>query len=283
MTQQEWYRNFLHQLSALHSNHAASNITNMVFESLLKLQRADIIKNPNQAIEMADENKLQQALAELMQHKPVQYIIGEAWFYHLLLKVNEHVLIPRPETEELVSEIHTHISKDTKKIIDIGTGSGCIGIAIKKKHPFIDVDVVDVSEAALDLARANAATHETAIGFYQLNFLDPQTWMHFEQYNMVVSNPPYIPEAEKLTMDKNVTEYEPGTALFVPNEDPLIFYKAIAAFCEQHLQTNGMVFLETHVDYAGAVHNIFSALNYEVITKQDLFGRDRFVMATRCH
>jgi len=283
MTQQEWYRIFLDKLSGLHSTHAASNITNMVFESIVKLRRADIIKNPHHTLEHQAEQQLQQVLDELLQHKPIQYIIGETWFYHLPFKVNEHVLIPRPETEELVAEIQHQITPKTKKIIDIGTGSGCIAISLKKNNPDIDLDAVDVNESALEIAKQNAAFHATHICFHQLNFLDPQTWEGLGKYDVVVSNPPYIPAAEETTMDKNVTDYEPGQALFVPDDEPLIFYKAIAAFCENHLQENGKVFLETHVNFAGAVHNIFSALDYEVITKQDLFARDRFVMATRCH
>jgi release factor glutamine methyltransferase len=197
------------------------------------------------------------------------------------LKVNENVLIPRPETEELVGMIITNNQQNSDiKILDIGTGSGCIPIALKKHLPDAVITSIDFSEGAILVAKENASIQNTAIQFIHVDFLDESGWTSFPKFDVIVSNPPYIPLNEKEKMDKNVTAYEPGMALFVPDNDPLLFYKKIAAFGKKHLNPEGKIYLETHEDYAKETAAAFTALQYEhVVIKEDMFGKERMVIA----
>ena len=196
-------------------------------------------------------------------------------------KVDESVLIPRPETEELVNEVFDFIKyNSSKKIIDIGTGSGCIPITIKKEFPENIITAVDVDEKAIAIATQNATTHQTEINFVQMNFLDKNNWNVFEKFDIVISNPPYIPIAEKELMDKNVISYEPHLALFVPDEQPLVFYKAIALFSKMHLAENGKIFMEVHENLAKEVSDLFSQHQFQTEIKKDIFEKERMVMAT---
>ena len=216
------YRNFLVQLQQIYSLGEATGITDWVFEKMASLKRSDILKNPEKKITPAADNLIQKTLQELLLHKPVQYVLGEAWFYRMKLKVNEHVLIPRPETEELVEQlIKDRKSKLTDPaILDIGTGSGCIPIAIKKNLPASKLTAIDVSKDALALAKENAALHNAHIIFKELDFLDESTWNSLPAFDIIISNPPYIPINEKEKLSKNVTDFEPHLALFVPNKSP---------------------------------------------------------------
>ena len=196
-------------------------------------------------------------------------------------KVDESVLIPRPETEELVNEVFDFIKMySSKNILDIGTGSGCIPIIIKKESSESIITAVDVDEKAIAIAKQNASTHQTEINFIEMNFLDKDNWNAFEKFDVIISNPPYIPIAEKELMDKNVTIYEPHLALFVPDEQPLLFYEAIALFSKMHLAENGKVFMEVHENLANEVANVFSEHQFQTEIKKDIFEKERMVMAT---
>jgi len=282
MSIKELYRNFLVQLQKIYSLSEATIITDWVFEKMISLKRTDIIKNPEKKITPAAKKLVQTALQELLLHKPVQYVLGEAWFYHMKLKVNEHVLIPRPETEELVAQLITdRKSKLTDPVIlDIGAGSGCIPIAIKKNLPASIVSSIDISEPALALAKENAAIHNAHISFTKLDFLDESQWHLLPVCDIIISNPPYIPISEKDKLEKNVSDFEPYQALFVPDMAPLIFYEKIAAFGKDHLHHAGKIYLETHEDYASAVANIFRKDYPTVTTKKDMYGKERMVLIT---
>ena len=282
MTIKDLYRNFLVQLQKIYSLSEATAITDWVFEKTASLKRTDILKNPQKEITVKADNLIQEALQELLLHKPVQYVLGEAWFYNMKLKVNEHVLIPRPETEELVEQlIKDRKSKLTDPaILDIGTGSGCIPIAIKKNLPASKVTSIDISEKALALAKENAALHNASISFAQIDFLDESTWPSLPFFDIIISNPPYIPINEKEKLSKNVTDFEPHLALFVPNHSPLVFYQKIAAFGREHLLPGGKIYVETHEGHAKETAALF-ADNYEtVMIKKDMYGKERMIFVT---
>ena len=277
----ELYRSYLLQLQGIYNLSEATTITDRVFEKTASLKRSDIIKDPGRQLPHSLIKKLNDALVQLLEHKPLQYVLGEAWFYHLKLKVNEHVLIPRPETEELVELIINNYKSviTDPAILDIGTGSGCIAIAIKKNLPAAKLTAVEMSEAALQIAMENATYHNTAVNFLQMDFLEETKWPGLPLFDSIISNPPYIPLSNKRKLDKNVLAYEPHTALFVPDDRPFIFYEKIAAFGKTHLQPNGRVYVEIHEDHAEEVQTIFNIDYSQVVIKKDLFGKERMVMA----
>lgn len=282
MTIKKQYRFFLQQLQTICNLNEATAITDWVFESLAGIERFDVIKNPDLPLSVTKEEALSNALLALLQHKPVQYVLGEAWFYKMKLKVNEQVLIPRPETEELVQLALTHIATDkiaAPTILDIGTGSGCIAIALKKNIPAAIVTAIDVSGEALLVAKENAIKQDTTIQFFQTNFLNEAQWPALPTFDIIISNPPYIPINEKEKLDSNVTAFEPHQALFVPDNAPLLFYKKIATFGKTHLNPSAKIFMETHEDYANETADLFSPFYNEVTIKKDIFGKERMVVA----
>jgi len=282
MMLKELYRNFLVQLQKIYSLSEATVITDWVFEKTASLKRSDILKNPEKIITPAAGELIQSTLQELLVHKPIQYVLGEAWFYHMKIKVNEHVLIPRPETEELVEQlIKDRKSKLTDPaILDIGTGSGCIPIAIKKNLPASKLTAIDISKDALTLAKENAVLHNTHISFTELDFLDKTNWAGLGMFDIIISNPPYIPITEKEKLDKHVTDFEPHLALFVPDRSPLIFYEKIAAFGRDHLLPNGKIYLETHEDYAKETAALFHNNYQTVMIKKDIYSKERMIIIT---
>ena len=282
MMLKELYRNFLVQLQKIYSLSEATAITDWVFEKMASLKRSDILKNPEKIISPAANELIQNTLQELLLHKPIQYVLGEAWFYRMKFKVNEHVLIPRPETEELVEQlIKDRKSKLTDPaILDIGTGSGCISIAIKKNLPASKLTAIDVSKDALALAKENATLHNAHINFMELDFLEEKNWSALGMFDIIISNPPYIPINEKAKLDKNVTDFEPHLALFVPTTSPLIFYEKIAAFGRDHLLPNGKIYLETHEDHAKKTAALFHNIYQTVMIKKDMYGKERMIIIT---
>jgi release factor glutamine methyltransferase len=228
-----------------------------------------------------------QLLGELTTGRPLQYVLGEAWFYKYAFKVNESVLIPRPETEELVEWLLSEIQKNYPKeaslcILDIGTGSGCIPITLKKERPKDAITSIDVSKEALQTAGENASFHQTAIQLLHLDFLNESTWNTLRTYNLIISNPPYIPIGEKGQLALPVRAYEPHEALFVPDAKPLLFYEQIARFGQTHLKEKGQIFLELHQDYAMATKTMFEQFGYsKVILRKDISGNDRMLSVTK--
>ena len=283
MTIHEANMRLLFRLYELYDNREAANIADLVMENITGWKRIDRVVNKEVKCSAPMEEQLDQYIEELAAHKPVQYVLHEAWFAGMKLYVNENVLIPRPETEELVDMVIKYVLKEFASpnkeitILDIGTGSGCIPIAIKKKIPQSKVYGVDVSEAALDIAKNNAATNNADVNFMLSDFLDESRWNELSAADIIVSNPPYIPLQEKDRMQDNVTRYEPHLALFVPDNDPMLFYKAIARFAEKKLLPGGKIFVEVHEDYSEAVKDVFTFFNSEKI--KDMQGKNRFVTA----
>ena len=280
MTIKEQYHYFLQQIRTIYNLNEATVISDWVFESLAGIKRFDIIKDPNQQLVNTKNREIEIALAALLQHKPIQYVLGEAWFYNMKLKVNGHVLIPRPETEELV-QLVLNEGKHFKMpaILDIGTGSGCIAITLKKNMPQAIVTAIDVSSDALLVAKENATTQQCSIQFLEVDFLDESQWAALSMFDIIISNPPYIPITEKGKMDSNVTSFEPNKALFVPDDSPLLFYKKIADFAGKHLNPNGKIFMETHEDFTNQTAALFLQQFKKVKIQKDIFGKERMVMA----
>jgi release factor glutamine methyltransferase len=280
MNLKEAYRNYLSRLQPIYGPIEAAMVTDWVFEYLLQLRKADVVKDPEHKINKPSQQKIDKTLAQLLEHKPIQYVLGEAWFYKMPFKVNKQVLIPRPETEELVKLVLSVVGRQSSvvNVLDIGTGSGCIAVSLKKNIPSANITAIDISTPALNLAKENAATHDVDINFIKFDFLNESKWKKLSSFDIIVSNPPYIPLAEKIKLDKNVTEYEPGSALFVPDESPLLFYDKIARFGKTHLNKNGKILVETHEDFGEATAALFKKHYEQVEIKQDIFGKDRMLV-----
>lgn len=230
----------------------------------------------------ADETvQLEQFTNRLLNQEPVQYVLGETWFCGLKFEVNPQVLIPRPETEELVEWIiaSCRFPVTALTLVDIGTGSGCIPVSLKRRIRKADVHACDISAGAIETASANAARLGAPVHFHALNFLQPETWDSLPETDIIVSNPPYIPAAEKQQMEGNVVNYEPHLALFVPDNDPLVFYRAIAGYARKKLKPAGMIFLEIHEDLGNAVNALFEQEGYATTIKKDMQGKDRMIRA----
>ena len=285
MTTELYFNDFLNSLVSIYEFGEAANITDWVFESITGWNRFKRTMYKEVELPIEQVQQLDKYLRELLKHKPVQYILNEAWFYKMKFYVNESVLIPRPETEELVEWIiddfsgRHRIQSNNFKTLDIGTGSGCISISLKKELKDIENDAIDISENALEIAKKNAAQLNAKINFFKLDFLSESLWNSLEMYDVIISNPPYIPALEKEKLAKNVTEFEPEIALFVPGNDPFIFYEKIAKFAQSHLNANGNVYVEIHENYSGEVQQIFDSHNFKTEIRKDIYGKDRMIKA----
>lgn len=297
MTIQEARLLLVQPLHSLYDAREAGNIADWVLEHLTGLRKVDRIVHRDRPLTEVQTQLLADYTAQLLAHRPVQYVLQEAWFAGLRFYVDENVLIPRPETEELVEWVVEEAggrkpevgswksevgSSSSLRILDIGTGSGCIPIALKKRMPDAMVYACDVSEGALQVATQNAAALDAPVTFYLLDILDERTWADLPAVDILVSNPPYIPLRDKDAMRDNVLEYEPHLALFVENNDPLLFYDAIARLAQERLLARGRVYVEIHEELGPAVVGLFERYGLEeVMLKQDLQGKDRMVRGSR--
>lgn len=279
MTLQEATYFLLNKLRTIYADGEASSITDWVMENITGSKKTERMLYKNEQLSDKEEEKIKQVTARLLDHEPVQYVLNEAWFCGLRFYVDPNVLIPRPETEELVEWIISNCKFpiDQLKILDIGTGSGCIAISLKRRLRKAGVWACDVSSKALETAKRNAETLGTEIHFTEADFLNEKAISLFPSFNIIVSNPPYVPEKDKGQMDKNVLQYEPATALFVKDNDPLIFYKAIAAFGKSHLVKGGSIYTEIHEDLGKDTALVFETAGYTSEVKKDMQGKDRMV------
>jgi len=254
------------------------------FNLLLLHQKGwDRIKYVLSKDECADEETVlffKKCVKDLIKGRPVQHIIGKVFFYNIELQVNKHVLIPRPETEELVDLIfHENKHKEALKVLDVGSGSGCIALALKESMPSSICEGVDVSKEAVELAEKNAINLGLDADFSCVDIFHFQP--KISHYDILVSNPPYIPFKDKSSMDINVLEFEPDTALFVNDDNPLIFYERIAFLGVKLLKANGKIYFEIHEKFANQIVHLLEKYNYEnPLIVKDLQGRDRFIAAT---
>jgi release factor glutamine methyltransferase len=285
MTIEQVYSDFKEKLKTIYNAREAENISDWVFENATHLKKWERRENKNQELKENVENKIEKYLHQLLIHKPVQYVLNEAWFYKMKFFVDENVLIPRPETEELVEWIISDLKNENNSkptnIIDIGTGSGCVPIALKKELPHLNITAIDVSEKALAVANKNAENLNATIHFLQINFLDENEWKRLQSCDIIVSNPPYIPTSEKEILSKNVTDFEPAVALFVKNNDPYIFYKKISEFAKTHLNESGKIYVEVHEEYANDIKVIFENAGYLSEIKKDIYGKNIMVKAKK--
>lgn len=283
MTAAHLYIEFKNKLESIYDDREAKNITDWVFENVTGLKKWQL---RDQQITLSDthKNKLEKYLEELLQSKPVQYVLNEAWFYKRKYYVNEDTLIPRPETEELVEWVIDDLKRKKKnkiRILDVGTGSGCIPVSLKLELPHAAVTAIDVSGKALLVAKKNAEELNADISFLQVDFLQNAEWHLLGEYDVIVSNPPYIPVSEKKMLSKNVIDFEPEMALFVNDNDPFIFYNKIAEFAQLHLTKDGNIYVEVHEEYAHQVNGIFCNIGFSTAIKKDIYGKERMVSAEK--
>ena len=272
-----------HFFSELQTIQEESEIESFFFiltEYLFNLKRIDISLNPDFEVSETDLEKWKTIISELKTEKPIQYITGEAWFYGYRFEVNENTLIPRPETEELVEwivESTKHEAGSLKlNILDIGTGSGCIPISLKKEIPNAGVFTIDVSEKALEMARKNALDHAVEVNFMLKNILETDSLVG--KYDVIVSNPPYVRNLEKQEIKKNVLAYEPHLALFVEDSDALLFYRKIAQLALTSLTPNGKLFFEINQYLGKETVALLENLGFKNIElRKDFVGNDRMI------
>ncbi len=271
-----------YQLEILYEKREASQIANMVMEYITGIKRIDRIVEKDTKLSHEQRNQLDLKTNRLLNCEPVQYVLGEAWFANKPFQVNPSVLIPRPETEELVDWIvKDNTEKEFNKLLDIGTGSGCIPITLKTLIPNTSIMSIDISSEALTIAQNNAIDHEVNIELKQIDFLDESNWHDLPLFDCIVSNPPYIKDSERSNMSKHVIKYEPSIALFVSDDDPLIFYRKIILLANSHLSKNGRIYLEINQTHGEEVVTLFQNQGYETILRKDLMGNDRMVKAER--
>ncbi len=273
-------KQFSAELSNSYAREEASMLCFLSVQHRLLWTKASYLLNKQDLVSDADETYFLEILAQLKTSKPIQYVLGETEFYRRTFRVNPAVLIPRPETEELVKWILESVSIVNPSILDIGTGSGCIAISLKIELPEAEVFALDISADALALAQANAALHEAAVRFIEKDVLLMKSTDLYSKFDVVVSNPPYIALAEKDSMKANVLANEPHLALFVPNTNPLIFYERIASIATDLLNPNGFLFFEINERFGTEVLELLVKKGFkQVELRKDLGGKDRMVKA----
>ena len=289
------YRNYFNEtLKTIYPITEIDSFFFLLLEEYLGFRRVDIVLKSDFKITQETLNLLQSATKQLEQEIPLQYIIGKTEFYGLPFVVNKHVLIPRPETEELVACVVSESSRfktfntstkqttDKKqlKILDIGTGSGCIPISLKKQLPFAKISAIDISKEALTVAKKNAVLNNVDIHFILQDIL--KTVALDQHYDIIISNPPYVRELEKKELKNNVLKNEPHVALFVENDNPLIFYAKIAELAKNYLNKNGLLFFEINQYLGTETIDLVNKKGLKNIQlKKDMFGNDRIIVASK--
>lgn len=279
-------RQFVNELAALYDANEARQLYFLLLEDRLGWSKREYLLRKQEILAEQDANWLIQALFALKETKPIQHLLGYAWFKGMKLIVNESVLIPRPETEELVDLIisrHQPAGDRPLRIIDIGAGSGCIAIALKKAFPCATVYALDISLEALQVARKNAENQRAVITFINADILEWDTFFQdTEIFDIVVSNPPYVTDVEQSGMHRNVLDNEPHLALFVEDSAPLLFYEHIAAFALAHLQADGDLYFEINRRYGHQTSELLRKKGFQqVMLHQDIHGADRMVHAKK--
>lgn len=271
----------LYFLNALRNQYTEAEIDEMVyrvFSNETNQTKLQLLTDNSVVLETA---VLDSIIQQLQTEKPIQYILGIEWFGHLKLSVNESVLIPRPETEELCRWVLEYVQASGHQkhdVLDIGTGSGCIPIYLGQKQRGLKLTAVDISKEALSVAKKNAENYAVDVNFLYLDILQPND-QSLSSFDIIVSNPPYITVEEKVDLEQRVLAYEPHEALFVTNNDPLQFYKAILAFTRKHLKPGGRLFLELHQNFATATEKLVQEQGFVTELRKDMYGNDRMVMA----
>lgn len=283
MLLQQFRNDFVNRLSSLYDADETSAIFQLILHHVLQLSRVDLVLQPSYEIPKNLQEKLENIQDRLLKNEPIQYILETAHFFGLEFYVNKNVLIPRPETEALVAMIiedYKAFDSSNLKMLDIGTGSGCIPISLASNLKEAKVYGIDILPEALQIAKQNAITNNAAVSFLQLDILKQAALP--DDYDVIVSNPPYVRVSEQEEMKTNVLAYEPHLALFVSNEDPLIFYRKIAALAYHHLKENGTLYFEINQYLGSETELLLKNLGYRQVTLiQDFRANDRFVKAKK--
>lgn len=271
------FQDFVSKITLTENDDELRSIGYLTFENVFGLSRADIFSE-KKIQDSTLVNNLETILERINNHEPIQYVLGESWFYERSFVVNPSVLIPRPETGELVRVVLEFVHQTKKqncRIIDIGTGSGCIAVTLSLELPHADIVAVDVSDDALRVAALNADRLKAKVSFKNLDILANSL---LSPADIIVSNPPYIAWSEYDGMSKNVVDYEPHSALFVDSKDPLLFYKAIIRCSKESLRANGLLAVEINERFGTEVYQLFVENNFRHVTLiKDMFGKDRMV------
>ena len=265
------------ELAGLYPPAEIEGFKRIIFETVFGWNFTDQVLKKQETILPVDFERIKSIVLRLKNSEPIQYIFGETEFFGLKLKVNSSVLIPRPETEELVEWIVQSKLSENCKILDIGTGSGCIAIAIKSRLKNAEVSGIDISPEALETARLNAIENGLEINFYPADIFNMKNF-EGEKFDVIVSNPPYIRESEKVLMHSNILDYEPEIALFVSDNDPLKYYREIARFAKSNLYDNGKLFFEINENFKSEMVELLSDIGFNNIEiRKDINGKNRMV------
>lgn len=281
MTFGECYINTVLQLSERYAADEATALADRLLLHYCGLDRVNRVLKAKENIHVTDKKNIENAVAKLLVNMPLQYILGEAYFLDLILQVTPSVLIPRPETEELVMYVLKWVNdhpRPTLKILDIGTGSGCIAIALKQKLPLAHITAIDISFEALEIAKHNALKHNLEVDFESCDILKEKNWDSLGKFDIIISNPPYVTQSDKQLMHPNVIDYEPSLALYVSDEDPLHYYKAIMRFSQNHMLPNGGLWFEINEAYGNELKQL--CMNSHFLDCNiffDIQGKSRFL------
>lgn len=269
------------ELLSLYEDREAANLSFLVAEEVLGFGKAQLMVRADERIHQSELLRCMQILEKLKNGVPFQYIAGYTFFRGLKIFVSTGVLIPRPETEELVDRVMRECEQQNPRILDVGTGSGCIAIALKMEKPQAAVFASDSSEICISVAKANAEENGADVCFFKADILQGEPKVG-DLWDVIVSNPPYIPRSERERMHINVKEHEPQEALFVPDTEPLLFYDALARYAERYLAKNGLLFLEIHESFGVATTNALRKYGFgNVSVYRDINGKDRMICAAR--
>jgi len=282
MTLFELKEKFLNHLKGIYPINEIESFFYLILKDKLDLQRVDFALNPNLKSTEKFLNFCTTSIKKLKKQQPIQYILGKTNFFGLTFKVNHHVLIPRPETEELVQLIinDVQLKKSNKKItiLDIGTGSGCIAVTLAKKLKNASVWAIDISEKALQIAKENAIINNVSVTYLHKDILENTNFLTY--FDIIVSNPPYVREKEKTNIKPNVIENEPHIALFVDDDNPLLFYDKIADFAKSHLKTDGILYFEINQYLGDATKKLLKRKDFSTVElHKDIFDNDRMIKA----
>ena len=280
MTIKHYRDYFIQELTPLYEVGEAESFFYLVLEAKHQLKRVDLALQPDLAFSEFELESWSSILQQLKQEIPIQYILGFTHFYGLEFEVNSAVLIPRPETEELVDWIINSSKVHSKlKILDIGTGSGCIAISLAKNFPNAEVFALDVSEKALATAKKNAALNQVAIQFIHQSILETEDLG--QQFDVIVSNPPYVRHLEKQEIKKNVLDNEPHLALFVDDNDALVFYRKIAQLAQKNLNPQGQLYFEINQYLGQEMLDLLQKMGFkDTVLRKDIYGNDRMIQCT---
>ena len=278
MTLQDFKLKMISELSSIYEMDELNSVFNLLSEDYLKIPRSKILLADEIDLNESNQNLFSSALERLKTHEPIQYVLGKTNFMDLEFKVNNSVLIPRPETEELV-RLMLKEDLDGKEVLDIGTGSGCIAISLAKNLPNVNVTALDISIDALEIAKENAKLNNVCIEFIHADIFE---YKSDKKYDVIVSNPPYVLESEKMLMKQNVLNYEPEIALFVDDINALKYYESVIKFSLNNLNSQGQIFFETNENYKDELNKLAQNYEYNIIEfKLDINDKNRFLILSK--